>query len=465
MSVGQTMSVAQSLYQNGHITYMRTDSVNLSDFAIAAAKTYIESTFGSEYSLPGGRKYKTKQANAQEAHEAIRPAYIDKTPENCGLEGPELRLYRLIWERTVASQMKEALVETTTYHFVPASASSQEWLAKGEVVRFAGFMKLYVEGTDEEENEDSKSLPFVAEGETLRSKGISGTQTFTRPPARYTEAALVKKLEAEGIGRPSTYAPTISTIVERGYVEKVEKKLAPTDIAFTVNDFLEQRFPEMMNYKFTANVEEEFDKVSRGELEWQAMLGEFYQGFSARLLAATEEKGKVQEKVGRECPDCGSELVYKFSKSGRFIGCSNYPACSFIENIVKPGEAERLAALKEEYEGKPCPAGGTIVVKSSRFGPFLASSLYPEVKWIGKIPDPKIQALEEKFGGETCSECGKGKMVVKTSKRGPFLACSNYPECKNAKNLPKDAVKDVQEEGESKGVPEGEIPLPPDPMG
>lgn len=467
MSVGATMSVAQSLYQNGHITYMRTDSVNLSDFAIQASKAYIDATFGTEYSIPGGRKYKTKQANAQEAHEAIRPAYVDKTPDTCGLDGQELRLYRLIWERTVASQMKEALVETTTYHFVPTTAESQIWTAKGEVVRFPGFMKLYVEGTDEEESEDSSSLPYVAEGSILPAKGISGTQTFTRPPSRYTEAALVKKLEAEGIGRPSTYAPTISTIVERGYVEKVEKKLAPTDIAFTVNDFLEQRFPEMMDYKFTAKVENEFDKVSVGELEWQAMLEEFYKGFSARLVAATEEKGKVQEKVGRECPECKSELVYKFSKAGRFIGCSNYPACSFIENIVKPGEAERLAALKEEYEGKPCPAGGTIVVKNSRFGPFLASSLYPEVKWIGKIPDPKLVALQEKYGGEACTECGKGVMTVKSSRRGPFLACSNYPDCKNAKNLPKEAKNAEDSEGgaPSAPVPEGEIPLPPDPFG
>lgn len=466
MSVGGTMSVAQSLYQNGHITYMRTDSVNLSDFAITASKAYIDATFGTEYSIPGGRKYKTKQANAQEAHEAIRPAYIDKTPETCGLEGPELRLYKLIWERTVASQMKEAVVETTTYHFVPEGVDNQEWIAKGEVIRFQGFMKLYVEGTDEEESEDANSLPLVAEGEILPAKGISGTQTFTRPPSRYTEAALVKKLEAEGIGRPSTYAPTISTVVERGYVEKVEKKLAPTDIAFTVNDFLEQRFPEMMDYKFTAKVENEFDKVSMGELEWQEMLTEFYKGFSARLLAATEEKGKVQEKVGRECPECKSELVYKFSKNGRFIGCSNYPACSFIENIVKPGEAERLAALKEQYEGKPCPAGGTIVVKSSRFGPFLSSSLYPEVKWIGKIPDPKIEALQEKYGGEACTECNKGTMVVKTSRRGPFLACSNYPECKNSRNLPKEAKESEETEGApSAPVADGEVPLPPDPMG
>jgi DNA topoisomerase-1 len=468
MSVGQTMSVAQSLYQNGHITYMRTDSVHLSDFAIKAAKDYIEGAFGKEYALPNGRQYKNKQANAQEAHEAIRPSHLEKSPDAVGLDGADARLYRLIWERTIASQMKEALVETTAYAFIPevAAAKDQIWAAKGEVVRFPGFMKLYVEGTDEEETEDSKALPYVAEGAVLPSKGVAGNQTFTRPPARYTEAALVKKLESEGIGRPATYAPIISTIVERGYVEKIEKKLAPTDIAFTVNDFLEQRFPEMMDYKFTANVEEEFDKVSNGKLQWQAMLTEFYGPFSERIKTATEEKGKAYEKVGRACPECGSELVYKFSKSGRFIGCSNYPACSFIENIVKPGEAERLAELREKYEGKPCPAGGTIVVKTGRFGPFLSSSLYPEVKWIGKIPDPKIEALQEKYGGEPCSECGKGTMVVKSSRRGPFLACSNYPECKNAKNLPKDAVKNAEESSEGGAASDdGDIPLPPDPFG
>ncbi|MDP2103468.1 MAG: DNA topoisomerase, partial [Candidatus Gracilibacteria bacterium] len=440
MGVAQTMSVAQNLYQNGFITYMRTDSVNLSSLAMDACKAYIDTTFGKEYSITGGRKYKTKQANAQEAHEAIRPAYIDKTPENIGLEGNDIRLYRLIWERTVASQMKEAEIETTTFTFSPTIASDQEWISKGEVIKFPGFMKLYVEGTDEETEEGAgpATLPDMKKGEVAQAKKLLASQTFSRPPSRYTEAMLVKKLESEGIGRPSTYAPTIGTIVDRGYVEKIDKKLAPTDIAFTVNDFLETRFPEIMDYKFTAKVEEEFDVIATGKLEWTDMLDTFYKKFSTYLIAAMEEKGKVQEKVGKACPKCESDLVYKFSKNGRFIGCSNYPTCDYLENITNPEQESKLDELRAEHEGKPCPAGGTIVVKTGRFGPFLASSLYPEVKWIGKIQDKKTVELEEKYGGGTCDKCGAGIMHVKGSRRGPFLACSAYPECKNAKNLPKE---------------------------
>ena len=352
-SLAQTMTVAQNLYQNGFITYMRTDSVNLSTLAMDACRAYIDTTFGKEYSIAGGRKYKTKQANAQEAHEAIRPAYIDKTPETIGLEGGDLRLYRLIWERTVASQMQEAKIETTTFTFLPTVSPDQEWVSKGEVIKFPGFMKLYVEGNDDEETEEGTgpaTLPDMKIGERANASKLFGTQSFSRPPSRYTEAMLVKKLESEGIGRPATYAPTIGTIVERGYVEKIDKKLAPTDIAFTVNDFLETRFPELMDYRFTAKVEEEFDIVSRGELDWTEMLDTFYKKFSTYLIAAMEEKGKVQEKVGRACPKCESELVYKFSKNGRFIGCSNYPTCDFLENITTPEAEDHLAALKAEHE-------------------------------------------------------------------------------------------------------------------
>jgi DNA topoisomerase-1 len=354
------------------------------------------------------------------------------------LEGQEQRLYKLIWERTIASQMKEALIETTTYHFIPKEADTHLWVSKGEVTKFPGFMKLYIEGTDDEENDESRALPIIEQGEIVLTKLIRGLQSFTRPPARYTEAALIKKLESEEIGRPATYAPTISTIVERGYVEKIEKKLVPTDIAFTVNDFLEVHFSDMMDYKFTVKVEKEFDEVSSGKLGWVEMLERFYGKFEKDLAKVGDIKGKVQEKVGRNCPKCEhGELVYKFGKSGRFIGCNTYPECDFIENIHKPGEEEYLAKLKAEHEGKPCPGGGTIVVKNGRFGPFLASSLYPEVKWIGKILDPKTSELEKKYGGGKCDQCQTGTMHIKNSKRGPFLACDQYPDCKNAKNLPK----------------------------
>ena len=280
-SVKTTMDIAQRLYQNGHITYMRTDSVNLSDLAISTAKDFIDQAFGTEYSLPNGRKYKTKQASAQEAHEAIRPTDISQTPERIGLDAMEGKLYRLIWERTVASQMREAQIETTTYHFSPHGRDYEDWIAKGEVIKFAGFMKLYIEGNDDEkEDEDtSKKLPAIAVGTTFDSREVHAGQKFSLPPPRYTEASLVKKLESEGIGRPSTYAPTIQTIQDRGYVIVESKKLVPTDIAFVVTDYLEKEFPNFMQYSFTAEVEGQFDKIAHGDLPWQQMLQEFYTPF------------------------------------------------------------------------------------------------------------------------------------------------------------------------------------------
>lgn len=439
-SVAQTMSVAQNLYQNWFITYMRTDSVNLSDLAISASKKYIEENFWKEYSLASGRKFKNKQANAQEAHEAIRPSYIEKNPENVWLDWNDARLYKLIWERTIASQMKEALIETTTYIFSPDIAKNQEWITKWEVIKFPGFMKLYIEWTDDEaEESETMNLPILKVWEKAKSSQILASQVFTRPPSRYTEAALVKKLESEGIGRPSTYAPTISTIVDRWYVEKIDKKLAPTEIAFIVNDFLMEYFKKMMDYKFTAKIEEELDTISTGWIEWIKMLELFYTDFKKDLLNSDENAEKVRELTGKKCPECKEwDLLYKYSKNWKFIGCSRYPECKYLENITDPQKEELLGSLKEKYEWKPCEAWGTIVVKTWRFWPFLASSLYPEVKWIGKIPNEKNIELEEKFWWDICEKCGTGIMHVKSSRRWPFLACSAYPECKNAKNLPKE---------------------------
>ena len=441
--VSQTMAVAQNLYQNWHITYMRTDSVNLSDLAIGTSRKFIEENFWKEYSLQEWRKFKTKQANAQEAHEAIRPSYIDKTPENVWLEWNDLRLYKLIWERTVASQMKDAIVETTTYTFSPTLAANQQWITKWEVIKFAWFMKLYMEWTDEEsedgEETNSSTLPEMKNWEFATSRSLFANQVFSKPPSRYTEAMLVKKLESEWIWRPSTYAPTITTIVDRWYVEKIEKKLAPTDIAFMVNDFLEIYFKKMMDYKFTAKIEEELDEISMWKQDWVKMLEIFYEDFKKDLLNSDENALKVVEKVWRECPECKEwELVYKYSKSWKFIGCSRYPECKYLENIVDASKEEYLNTLREKYEGKPCEAGWTIVVKTWRFWPFLASSLYPEVKWIWKIPNEEIMALEEKFGWEKCDKCEEWIMHVKPSRRWPFLACSKYPDCKNAKPLPKE---------------------------
>ncbi len=453
--VKQTMMIAQKLYEGidlgngerqGLITYMRTDSLNLSEQALTQAWKVITELFGKQYHK--SRKYTTKSAGAQEAHEAIRPTDLSRTPESLkgDLDAQQLKLYTLIWKRTLASQMQEAIVEVTTYNFSPLKAPGQTWTSKGEVIKFDGFMKLYIEGKDDEDEEstegDESLLPAMKEWDIAQSKNILGSQTFSRPPARYTEASLVKKLEGEGIGRPSTYAPTISTIIDRWYVEKNDKKyLAPTEVAFTVTDFLQEYFTQMMEYSFTKSVEEDFDKIATGKEKYQSMLARFWEGTLKKNIDDAGEKAeKVIELVGKKCPLCESELVYKFSKSGKFIGCSNYPTCKHIEQ--PKAEKDALDVLRAKYEGKPCPDGveGTIVVKTGRFGPFLASSEYPRVKWIGKIKSEKDETLEEILREKWLlidEESGE-EMVVKGSRRGPFLAAKNYPDVKIAKNIPKE---------------------------
>lgn len=457
--VKQTMMIAQKLYEwidvgngerEGLITYMRTDSLNLSKLALEQAWKVINENFGKEYHKK--RSYTTKSAGAQEAHEAIRPTDLTRTPESLKsiLDANQLKLYTLIWKRTLASQMAEAVVEITTYDFVPEANPKQSWISKWEVIKFDGFMKLYIEGSDdEEEKEDSGMLPAIAENVIVTGKSLFAEQKFSRPPAKYTEASLVKKLESEGIGRPSTYAPTISTIIGRGYIEKLEKKyLHPTETAFTVTDFLEEYFTQMMQYQFTKSVEEEFDLIADGKEQYQTMLGRFWEGTLKKNIEEAGEKAeKVIEKVGKSCPKCGNDLIYRFSKAGKFIGCSNYPECKHIEQPEE--EKNALDALRAKYEWKPCPDGieGTIVVKTGRFGPFLASSEYPKVKWIGKIKSEKDELLEAILAEKWLlvdEESGE-EMVVKGSRRGPFLAAKRYPEVKIAKNIPKEVWNELNE--------------------
>ena len=451
--VKQTMMVAQKLYEgidlgSGErewlITYMRTDSVNLSKLAQDGAKDMITKTFWKEYHK--NRSYTTKSAGAQEAHEDIRPTDLSRTPESLknDLDPQQLKLYTLIWKRTLASQMQEAIVEVTTYHFSPSKSSNQTWTSKWEVIKFDGFMKLYIEWSDDEEedSDDSGMLPAMTERDICEGKQITATQNFSRPPARFTEASLVKKLEWEGIGRPSTYAPTISTIIDRGYVEKSDKKhLHPTETAFTVTDFLQLYFAQMMEYKFTKSVEEDFDTIANGKQKYQTMLQKFWEGTLKKNLTEADEKAeKVVELVGTKCPDCGNDLIYKFSKAGKFIGCSGYPECKHIEQPKE--EKDALDALRKKYEWKPCPDGieWMVVVKTGRYGPFLASSEYPKVKWIGKIKSEKDEILEEILAAKWMlvdEETGE-EMVVKGSRRWPFLAAKNYPDVKIAKNIPKE---------------------------
>ncbi|MCP4522880.1 MAG: hypothetical protein GY828_01540, partial [Candidatus Gracilibacteria bacterium] len=345
--------------------------------------------------------------------------------------------------------MADAIVEVTTFQFSPVKAENQTWQTKGEVIKFDGFMKLYIEGSDDENDDDEESgvLPAIEIGELLTATQIDSQQVFSRPPARYTEASLVKKLESEGIGRPSTYAPTISTIIDRGYIEKLNKKhLSPTDVAFTVTDFLEKYFSKMMEYKFTKNVEEDFDKIAEGNESYVSILDTFWNNTLKKDLEEAGEKAeKVIEKVGKQCPKCNSDLIYRFSKAGKFIGCSGYPECDFIDQPEE--EKNALDIIKAKYEGKPCPDGieGTIVVKTGRYGPFLTSSEYPRIKWIGKIKDDKEEMLEailSEKGLLVDEETGE-EMVVKNSRRGPFLAAKNYPAVKIAKNIPKEIWEEL----------------------
>lgn len=440
--VKQVMSVAQKLYEAWYITYMRTDSTNLSAIALWAAKKYILDTYGEQYHQV--RQYAAKSKNAQEAHEAIRPSYIDRTPQKCGLSGQELLLYRLIWQRTVASQMASAQVEQTTYQFIPEWVSKHLWTVQWEVVTFDGFLALYEkqqeETKEEEESEqdvdDEKTLPKIPKHTVCESHLIESKQSFSKPPARYSESALVKALESRGIGRPSTYAPTIATIQDRGYIEKqADKKLYPLEIAFHVTDYVEKHFPSMMSYEFTAKMEATLDEVAIWEQRRQDMMHDFYMPFEKAIQEAKKWE-KTVVPVWRKCPKCQEwELIYKFTKFGKFIGCERYPECDYTEKTQEENDA--LAPLKEKYEWKPCPEWGTIVVKMWRFWPFLTSSLYPEVKWISSIPDENLQALEAEHWGGVCPTCGEGKLVVKKARRGNyFLACSNYPKCKHAENIP-----------------------------
>jgi len=459
--VKQTMMVAQKLYEwmdlgdwerQGLITYMRTDSVNLSDLAMDDAKKMIDSSFWKEYH--NSRKFKTKSAWAQEAHEAIRPTDISRTPESLAwvLDPQQLKLYTLIWKRTLASQMSDAIVEVTTFTFSPERADNQTWVTKWEVIKFDGFMKLYIEWTDDEnhdEEDDNATLPNVLVWDILPGTNLEANQGFSRPPARFTEASLVKKLEWEGIGRPSTYAPTISTIIDRGYVEKFDKRyLKPTEIAFTVTDFLEEYFKEMMQYKFTKDVEADFDKVAEKKIKFQEMLSEFWENtLKKELEHAWANAEKVIEKVWKECPKCWEDLIYRHSKAGKFIGCSWYPECDFIDQPEE--EKNALDALKLKYEWKPCPdwIEWTVVVKTGRYWPFLASSEYPKVKWIWKIKDEKEELLESilQEKGLLIDEATWEEMVLKNSRRWPFLAAKNYPAVKIAKNIPKEVWDIVNE--------------------
>ncbi len=435
-SAKQTMSVAQKLYEQGYITYMRTDALNLSPKFLQETQIWLDKNLGKDYTLEGGRAFKNKNKNAQEAHEAIRPTEVNITPEdlNNKLDKNQERLYRLIWQRAVASQMPAAKLAATVID-VSATQNSTEYIfrANGQTLLFPGYLKIWPEKTKEQ------ILPKLPEGQKLELMAIHSEIHTTNPPARYSDASLVKELEKYGIGRPSTYAPTINTIIVRNYVTRDEnKKLKPSDIAFVVTDLLIKHFPEIVDYSFTAKMEDNLDLIAAGEKKWQPVIRNFYEGFHHNLTNKYEEIKKSdimpEEQSNEICDKCGAKMVVKTGRYGKFLACSAFPDCRNIKKVAgENGEYAQKEAdpktqeLEKKYAGEICDkCGSAMKVKTGKFGPFLACSAYPKCK--------NIKNINQSGNGKevTCPACGEGKIVKKFSRRGAFYACSAYPKCKNA---------------------------------
>ncbi len=421
-SARQTMYIAQQLYEGinignkgqiGLITYMRTDSVNLSDKFINESREYIKKEYGDKYLPKEAVRYKTKAKNTQEAHEAIRPTDVSLNPEDIKkyLDDKQYKLYKLIWQRAVSSQMSKAEMKNVT---VDIEAGDYLFRANGQTIVFDGYMKVYPTQSKE------KIIPHLTVGETVYSQTIFGRQHFTKPPARYTEATLVKKLEELGIGRPSTYASIISTIQDRRYVSKDGRNLKPTDMGEVVNNILVNHFPEIVDYEFTAKMEDELDMIATGDKKWQTVLEEFYKPFSAHLKEKEESVSKkdLEEKTDEKCDKCGSDMVIKFGRFGKFMACSNFPDCKNTKQLGQDDE-------KVDENLGSCPeCGKDLTTKFGRFGKFVACSGYPDCKY--------IQSNSKKIDIK-CPVCSDGDIVSKTTKRKRvFYGCSNYPKCKFA---------------------------------
>jgi DNA topoisomerase-1 len=430
----KTMSVAQKLYEGvdigngaeGLITYMRTDSVALSQEAVAEANKVIDHLIGPEYCLDRPRVFKNKAKNAQEAHEAIRPTSFAHTPEKIKafLTSDQFRLYDLIWRRALASQMASAVLDVTTVDI--SGGDRFVFRASGQAIRFPGFMKLYIEGTDDGsggQNGD-KLLPVLSENDPLACKELHPEQHFTQPPPRYTEASLVKTLEENGIGRPSTYAPIMNTLVTRKYVRMEKRTFFPEDLGMVVNDLLVKHFHKYVDYGFTAHLEEDLDAISRDEKQWRPVLKEFWEPFIALLEQKEGEVSKqdvTTEETDRECPECGKPLVIKLGRSGKFLACSGFPECRFTESL---GPKEEKEVVYSEEKCEKC--GAPMLVKTGRFGKFLACSAYPGCKNIQPLVKPKDLGIP-------CPQCKEGELQEKRSRYGKiFYACNRYPKCKYA---------------------------------
>ncbi|HKG11744.1 MAG TPA: type I DNA topoisomerase [Pyrinomonadaceae bacterium] len=454
--VKKTMQVAQKLYEGveigeegsvGLITYMRTDSTRVSDAALAEAREFITTQYGPAYLPEKAIHYRSKK-DAQDAHEAIRPTDVARTPESVAryLGKDELKLYRLIWQRFVASQMNPAVYDQTT---IDIEAGRFMFRATGSVLKFDGFLKVYEEGRDEKAEDDeeaARKLPLVSKGEDLKLNAVTPEQHFTEPPPRYTEATLVKALEEKGIGRPSTYAAIMTTIQDREYVERVETRFHPTALGMTVNDLLvEGGFDDLFNESYTARMEQELDEIEEGKLAWTDALGEFYEKFARDLKAfETYVKGRKQQAIPTDevCENCGSPMVIKLGRFGQFLACSNYPECRTTREVAKPASADGDGAKADggadgaaESVEETCElCGKPMAMKRGRFGPFLGCTGYPECRNIRRVSKKTgaVAPAPVPIEGETCPVDG-AQLVLRHGPYGEFVSCANYPTCKYIK--------------------------------
>lgn len=436
MTTDRTMRTAQQLYEGidvgqgavGLITYMRTDSVSLSDDAVTEMRHYIEQKIGSKYVPSAPKVYKTKSKNAQEAHEAIRPTSIYRIPEEVKpfLSADQFQLYQMIWQRALASQMAPARFDTTTVDIVVGKGVFR---VTGQVQIFAGYLHVYEEGVDDSDaDENAKKLPELTEGDSLPIDKISGERHFTQPPPRYSEASLVKALEEYGIGRPSTYASIISTLKEREYVTLEQKRFLPTDTGEVVNKFLTEHFGQYVDYNFTAKLENQLDDIAGGKREWKPVMQQFWKGFDKEIKAKEDiPRAKLTaENLDEICPKCGAhQLQIKFGKRGRFIACSGYPDCDYARNVNETAEEAAQAAEEPTIvEGRNCPkCEGQLVYKRGRYGKFIGCVNYPKCKYIEPLEKPKDTGIE-------CPKCHKGHLIERKSRYGKlFYSCNTYPNC------------------------------------
>ncbi|MDK1030523.1 MAG: type I DNA topoisomerase [Planctomycetia bacterium] len=459
-STKKTMYLAQQLYEGieaggegpvGLITYMRTDSVRVADTAVRECRELIEGAFGADY-LPESPPRYASRAGAQQAHEAIRPTSARRRPEDVEryLTKDQAALYKLVWERFVASQMKPARWAVT---HVEIAAGKGVFQARGRTLLYDGHTRI----TGVRLGKDEQQLPPLEEAQRLRLMKIEPTQHFTQPPPRYSEASLVKKLEGLGIGRPSTYVPIISTIQQRGYVRQEKRRFAATELGELITDKLVKHFPRILDVDFTRHMEQQLDRIESADVDYLTVLREFYGPFSQSLARAQEEMASEKGKKlanNDACPECGSPLVTRWSKAGKFIGCANYPDCKYKRGT---DNSERVEAMETEHKCDLC--GATMLLRTSRKEQqFLGCSKYPDCRFTLPV-DAEGKPVRPEVTDETCEKCGK-PMVIKSGRRGRFLACSGFPKCRSTRPLPRQGGAPVAkgEGGDAKGDAQGTKP-------